>query len=110
MVMFSMLIQISPEVQPEFLQAYHAVLRLIRREQGCLSCRLSLDTEDPTLFTLQGEWDNRESLERYLRTDQFRVLVGAAHTLSGDTPLTMNMYKTATGDSRATVSVRGEKE
>jgi len=91
MVMFCMQIRICPEFQTEFLQAYHDVLRLIRREKGCISCRLSLDTEDPTLFSLQGEWDNRENLERYLRTDQFRVLIGAARTLSGDTPPTLNI-------------------
>lgn len=84
MVIYVMQIRVDSEMQPEFLQAYHSVLTMIRNGRGCIACRLTRDTEDPRLFCLQGEWNSREDLDRHLRTDLFRVLVGAARTLGGE--------------------------
>jgi quinol monooxygenase YgiN len=91
MIIFTMQITIDPDHQTEFLAACHAVLRTVRSDPGCLSCRLTHDTEEPTSYSLQGEWATRGDLDRHLRTDHFKILVGAARTLSGEPQITMSI-------------------
>lgn len=89
MILLTMRMTIWEERQTELLQTYHTVLPLIRAYKGCLSCRLSVDTEDPTRFYLYQEWESREHLQHHLQTDIYKVLIGAAQNLSGEVPFTV---------------------
>jgi len=70
------------ERRKELMQTLVAMVALIRKEKGCISCQLLIDNENETSFNLVEEWDSQEKLNNHLRSDRFGVLLGAKSILS----------------------------
>jgi quinol monooxygenase YgiN len=51
------------------------------KETGCLSYGVFSDIEDENVFNLISEWETREHLNRFLKSDRFRVLLGTKSLL-----------------------------
>mgnify|MGYP000112357983 CR=1 FL=1 len=66
----------------ELYQTLYALLPIIRKYQGCLDCRIYMDTENDDVFFLSFSWDNQSSLEDYLRSNSGSALMGAIEVLS----------------------------
>jgi quinol monooxygenase YgiN len=63
----------------ELYQTLHAILPTIRNDKRCLDCRISVDGE---VFFLSSDWEAQSGLERYLRSTNGLVLLGAIDLLS----------------------------
>ena len=55
-------------------------------QPGCLGCRLYIDAEDPSAFTLTEEWASQADLDRHLASEAHQTLI-AAMELSAERPV-----------------------
>jgi quinol monooxygenase YgiN len=46
-----------------------------RFEAGCISCRVYQDVEEEQVIIFEELWEDEESLERHLRSDEYRKLL-----------------------------------
>jgi quinol monooxygenase YgiN len=75
-------ITMPSEKRVEILQTFKAILGLIRREQGCMSCNCYLDIEAENNLLFKEQWHNREDWKAHLQSAHFRVLLGTLDLLS----------------------------
>ena len=68
----------------ELYQTLQALLPTIRKEKGCLDCRIFRDIEDGEVFFLTVEWDTKENFEEYARSGNCSALLGAIDLLSAE--------------------------
>lgn len=71
-----------PEKEKEVMQTLLSMIEPTTREKGCLSYDVLCGVEDKNVFSLIEAWENREDLERHLRSDRFSVLLGTKSLLS----------------------------
>jgi quinol monooxygenase YgiN len=81
MVEFRMKISAVPEKRRELLQTIRLLSPGTLNRAGCLNHEWYEDLEQSNTFLLIEQWSSRKSLQRYHRSEHFRVLLGAAHTL-----------------------------
>jgi quinol monooxygenase YgiN len=81
MVEFKMKISAVPEKREEFLQTIRLLSPETRTHSGCMSHDWYEDLEESNTFVLLEQWSSMKTLKRYHRSEHFRVLLGAAHTL-----------------------------
>ena len=65
----------------EFVEGVLSVLSKIRKEKGCVGCKVYRDSEKRNAYILVGEWNTRRAMERHFRARNFEVLIGAARVL-----------------------------
>ena len=81
MLIASLICEVHPEKQREFVSAATRLLDRLRRQRGCLGCRLMFDCENPNVVALISEWDQPDFLEEYLESGEFHILEGARFLL-----------------------------
>ena len=69
----------------ELCQTLQAFLPTMRREKGCLNCRVSRDMEDSELYLFSSNWDTPATFEGYMRTGNGSILLGALDLLGEST-------------------------
>jgi quinol monooxygenase YgiN len=69
------------EKQKEVLQTLISMTEPPGKEQGCLSYGIFHDIEEKSVFILISEWETRQQLDRYMRSDRFSVLLGTKSLL-----------------------------
>ncbi|MFZ3044465.1 MAG: antibiotic biosynthesis monooxygenase family protein [Desulfatirhabdiaceae bacterium] len=69
------------EKQKEVLQTLISMTEPPGREQGCLRYGIFHDIEENTVFILISEWETRQQLDRYMRSDRYSVLLGTKSLL-----------------------------
>ena len=75
--MFSVRIAVEAARRQALVASLRPLLEPTRVAPGCLACRLYADFDDLNAFCMVFEWADRESLERFLRSDACKVLLGA---------------------------------
>jgi len=65
----------------EIYQTLQALTPTIRREKGCLNCRVSQDMEDGEVYVLCSDWDAEASFEGHIKSASGGALLGAIKTL-----------------------------
>lgn len=65
----------------EFLQIFDANKQAIRNFEGCTHLELMKDAEDPNTYTTLSYWKDRESLDRYRKSELFGSVWGRVKTL-----------------------------
>lgn len=73
---------VSADKRNEVLQTIKNLLVQIRHEQDCVSCNCYQDVEVEDLVIFVQEWKTNEALTAHLRSDHFKVLLGAMKLLS----------------------------
>jgi quinol monooxygenase YgiN len=81
MLIASLVCEVRSEKHREFVSAATQLLERLRRQRGCLGCRLMFDCENPLVVTLFSEWDNADYLDAYLESGEFHILEGARFLL-----------------------------
>jgi quinol monooxygenase YgiN len=81
MLIAALTFDVRPDKRSELVSAVTEVLGTMRWSAGCLGCRLLVDCENPNLFTLTSEWDNRAYLEAHLESPEFQILEGTSFLL-----------------------------
>ncbi len=69
----------------ELYQTLQALLPTMRDEKGCRDSRVSRDVENEEVFLFSSDWESKGSFERYIHSDNGRVLLGAVKLL-GESP------------------------
>ena len=73
-------IQIRPEKRAEFLQM-REMLRGKEQSSDCVDLKVYEEVDGSNSFLWLERWKGKEPLERYMDSDQFRVLLGAIDVL-----------------------------
>ena len=75
MTNFTFRVMTNLQSRTEILRNLTAILGMTRVQPGCSSCRLYSDIEEPKAILLSVEWLSKGDLERYIRTDDFRLVL-----------------------------------
>ncbi len=75
-------VKCKPGKANELYQTLQALLPTMRKEKGCLNCRVSRDMEDGEVFFYYCDWDSRPSLETYIRSSSGSAMLGAIDLLA----------------------------
>jgi quinol monooxygenase YgiN len=81
MLIAALTFDVRPDKRTELVSAVTEVLSTMRWSSGCLGCRLLADCENPNLFVLTSEWDDRSYLEAHLGSPEFQILEGTSFLL-----------------------------
>ena len=78
-------LRVRPGKRDEFLQTVQSIQDQLKQEVKDLT-RASLyqDLNDASVFHLIEDWATQDSMERYLRSDRFSVLMGALKVLCSE--------------------------
>lgn len=68
--------------EDELVQTIRSIFPGLEREQGHLDHGVYRDVEKQGCFVVLQQWQTREALDAYLRTDTFGVLLGALNVLA----------------------------
>jgi len=59
----------------EMLEVFRGLKGPTDVTKGCRGCRISRDVEDGAVITYWSQWDSREEIEEYFRSERFRRLL-----------------------------------
>lgn len=97
MIVATIKLTVPPEKRREVLQTFKAMLRLIRREQGCLGCNCYVDIEAENNIFFRAEWKTREDLNSHLGSNHFGVLIGVMKLLTKEPEIRFNTIASTAG-------------
>ena len=83
----------------ELYQTLLALVPVIRKKKGLQKISINRDTKDDEVFLVFFEWDDQESLEHYLRSNDGSALLGAIEVLSEKTKVRIGNDKPMEGIS-----------
>lgn len=69
------------EKRIELTQTIASLSVITRMEKGCQRCDIYQSLEDENRLLLIEEWDTRKNLTNHLKSEKFRVLLGAMNLL-----------------------------
>jgi quinol monooxygenase YgiN len=69
------------EKRTEVMQTLLSMIEPMENERGCLSFDVFRDIEDKNGFGLLAQWETREDLDHYIKSDRFSVLLGTKSLL-----------------------------
>ena len=81
LLFYQIKIVIKPYKTDEFVKSMRSFSRRIRKEKGCLGYSVYRDSEKENTYSVVGEWQTRQAMEKHFRTQTFEVLMGAARVL-----------------------------
>lgn len=81
MIIIRITMEALPEKQKEVVQTILSLMTSVEKEAGCLSYALFCEMKDKNLLCVLEEWESREKLDRYLKSDIFGVLLGTKSLL-----------------------------
>jgi quinol monooxygenase YgiN len=81
MILVVIRMKVLPEKRQELSQTIASLSGSIRKEKGCRRIEFCQGMEDENDLYLLGEWDSRKNFESNLKSDRFRVLLGAMSLL-----------------------------
>jgi quinol monooxygenase YgiN len=71
-----------PEKRKELMQTFQSIVAQMRQEKGCLESNFYQNAENENDVFLVEKWETKKTLDDHLRSDRFKVLMGAASLLS----------------------------
>jgi quinol monooxygenase YgiN len=104
MITMTFAVKVSPEKQKEFLQAVYSLDTRRKNEKGLRGSVLKQERDDQTSFTLRYTWETREEMDRYVKGNQYRLLLGALQVLGEKTEIRFDHEKITRLSNSATGS------
>jgi quinol monooxygenase YgiN len=77
----NILLRVYSEKRDEFLQTIRSLQNSLLEEAGLTKSTLFQDTSDSNVFHLIEDWKTHDSMDRYIRSERFSVLMGALKVL-----------------------------
>ncbi|OGP90274.1 MAG: hypothetical protein A2031_08880 [Deltaproteobacteria bacterium RBG_19FT_COMBO_43_11] len=81
MILVTTRMKVLSEKRLELSQTLTSLSDSTRMEKGCQSCDFCQSIEDENQLFLLEEWDTRENLMTHLKSEHFKVLLGAMNFL-----------------------------
>lgn len=108
MIVLRMTIAVLPEKHREVMQTLVSMIEPTGKEAGCSSYDVFCDIEDQNRFSMLGEWESREALDRHIVSHRFGALLGIKTLL--DTPIKIQIYTISRSEGvEAIEAVRSNK-
>jgi quinol monooxygenase YgiN len=82
MILAIIILNALPEKQKELSQTLFSMFKDNGKEKGCLRYNILTDIHETTVFNLIEEWNTREDLNRYLRSERFSIILGTKSLLA----------------------------
>jgi quinol monooxygenase YgiN len=80
----NLLLRVRPEKREEFLQTLRSIQDNLKQEVNLKKSSLYQDMNDANMFHLIEDWASLDSMEQYIRSDRFSVLMGALKVLCSE--------------------------
>jgi len=90
MILIAIRMTVAPDKRQELSQAVASLVGSIRNVKGCHRCDFCRSLEDEDELCLLGEWERKEDLAVHLKSELFKVLLGAMSLLKS--PHQMKIY------------------
>jgi quinol monooxygenase YgiN len=90
MIFSSIRMKVFPEKRKELSQTITSLANSIRTQKGCRNCSFCYNLEDENELCLLGEWENEEDLAGHLKSEAFKIFLGATSLL--ENPHEMTVY------------------
>ena len=87
----SIFLKVFRQKRKEFLQTVRSLQSELKQDQGLIRSTLYQELDDPEQFYLIIEWETDQDYDRYLGSEQFRVLIGALKVLGEETEVRYSM-------------------
>ena len=100
MIIFYITMQALADKRRELEQVIRSMIPRIRQRAGCNELRWIQDLEQDR-YSLFSVWQNRESLEDYLQSDQFGALLGTKILLNA--PHSIQIYNVSSREGSEAV-------
>ena len=81
MFIYVMKIVIKPYKTAEFDDALRPISHKILKAKGCLGYSVYRDIEKENTYSVVGEWNTRQAMDKHFHTHEFEVLIGASRVL-----------------------------
>jgi quinol monooxygenase YgiN len=81
MIVVRIVMNVLPEKHKEVMQTLLSMIESPGKDSGCLNYGIFCDIEDKNVFNLISEWEARQNLDHYIRSDLFSVLLGTKSLL-----------------------------
>ena len=82
MFIYVMKIVIKPHKTIEFDDTLRSISRNCLKAKGCLGYSVHKNNEKENTYSVVGEWQTRQAMEKHFKTSDYEVLIGAARVLS----------------------------
>ncbi len=73
--------KVPAQKRKELSQTIALLIGAIKTEKGCRRCDFCWSVENENQLFLLEEWDTRTDLDRYLKSEHFKILRGAMSLL-----------------------------
>jgi quinol monooxygenase YgiN len=90
MILVIIRMKVLAEKRKELSQTIALLIGSLRTEKGCRRCGFYRSMEDENELCILEEWDTRDNLNSYLKSERFKVLRGAMNLLQE--PYEMMVY------------------
>jgi len=84
-------LKVASQKRDEFLQTIEALLIDLKKEKGFRKSSIYQDVANLNAFHLVEEWETNDDLERYLRSEPFRILIGTLKVLCQESEIRYRM-------------------
>jgi quinol monooxygenase YgiN len=84
-------LKVASQKRDEFLQTIEALLIDLKQEKGFSKSSIYQDVNNPDVFHLVEEWETNDDLERYLKSELFRILIGTLKVLCQESEIRYRM-------------------
>ncbi len=83
----NVLLRVRPGKREELLQTLQSMQNNLEEEADLAKYSLYQDMNDSSVFYLIEEWATQDSMERYIRSERFSVLMGVLKVLCAESEI-----------------------
>jgi quinol monooxygenase YgiN len=82
MILLALQLKIDPRQRLNVLNTIHSIIGPTSVQSGCLHCGSYSNTQNDDDLILLEKWESQKDLERHIRSDEFRKIIGAMEAAS----------------------------
>ena len=86
-----------PERRAEVLEIFQAIQGPVLAQPGCAACSIYEEQGPERAVMLVENWETREALERHLRSEAYRLILGAMELSDGQPEVRFDHVSTTEG-------------
>jgi len=90
--------RVAPQKREELLQTIESLLKDLKKEKDLKKSSTHQEVNNPNVFNLVQEWQTNDALERYLKSEHFRILIGTLKVLCEESEIRYRMVSHDMGE------------
>lgn len=88
---------VRSEKREDLMKTVRGILEPTRVENGCIDYHFYQDIEDNNTFVILEEWETQQNLERFIRSENYRLLLTAMELLAEPPEIKINAISYTAG-------------